>query len=234
MAIKIPNLLESTAAHGIVANANAINDANFVINHASDMYDTLYGSTIDGKQSTINEFLYKQIQSKFINASGSYDNSELEKLKTRVDNLTINQQYDLTNPILPSNIRIIGDTSEFLYDTDKQCTKIFGTIKLVCPRKSSWYVNIAIYEGYDTNGIVRANDQQYALATNMFIIYNNTDECIFNVNVPIYAKSISLTEYAIPDIPQKVSDLENDFKFVSTKLSDTDDETLVIEIKNKK
>lgn len=155
----------------------------------------------------------------------------IDKLQQRLDTLTIKKEYDLTQEQLDEDIQKGDSETDVLeYDSVQGMYKFFGQMIIKCPRKSSYQVNISLATLDD--GVMTVNAQQYALGENMFFVCDDTEQITLSSDVYIWIKSITLTEYKIPVIPKKVSQLDNDLDLVCTQVDDQQ-ENLIVKIGNK-
>lgn len=190
------------------------------------------------KQEQIETFTLEKVQKAFEDGSIPEEkvvlvgvSGKIDRLQQRLDTLTVKKEYDLTVEPLDEDVQKGESEKDILeYDSIQKMYKAFGEVRIKCPRKSSYYLNLSLQQLED--GVITANGEQYAIGENMFITFDNTDEIVFSSSIYIWIKSITLTEYKIPEIPKKVSELDNDLDLVYIK-ADNEQENLMIKIGNK-
>lgn len=146
----------------------------------------------------------------------------------RLDNLTLKDEYDLTQSISTTNISTGGNSGDvFEYDPIRQAYKAIGEIRIKCPRKSSYQVNLVLEKSND--GTITVNGQKYAIGNNMFFTCDDTDEIVLYIDQYVWMKALTVMEYKIPVIPKRVSELINDLNLVYSEV-DNSDENLFLNI----
>lgn len=153
-------------------------------------------------------------------------NAKIKRLEEVTGATTYRKQYDLTIDNGNGNGEIVCE--DMAYDNIQQMYKIFGEVKIKVPRKSSYYVNINVGVRFD-EGEIEVLGVRYPVQGNMTFVYEDVEEIMFSTNIYLWLRSITVQEYKQVAIPTKVSQLENDLKFVAVRVENEDN--LIIEIK---
>lgn len=152
--------------------------------------------------------------------------AKIKRLEEVTGATTYRKQYDLTIDNGNGNGEIVCE--DMAYDNIQQMYKIFGEVKIKVPRKSSYYVNINVGVRFD-EGEIEVLGVRYPVQGNMTFVYEDVEEIMFSTNIYLWLRSITVQEYKQVAIPTKVSQLENDLKFVAVRVENEDN--LIIEIK---
>ncbi len=149
--------------------------------------------------------------------------SSLQEVKQRLDYIIYSKRYDLTDPNLSDDLQ--GDYLS--YDNTLLLTKNNGNFTINVPRTSSYYLYLHIKNNPNATYIT-ANNIQYTIQEEMTLKFDNVNQLQFSSDNYIWLSEISVTEYKLPDVPTKLSQLENDQEFVASKVMD---DTLILTVK---
>lgn len=151
----------------------------------------------------------------------------LQEVKQRLDYLLYSKRYDLTDPNISSDLN--GDNLS--YDNTLLLTKNNGNFTINLPRTSSYYLYLHI-NNHPNAIYLTANNVQYPIQDEMTIKFDNVSQISFSTDNYIWLSEISVSEYKLPDIPTRLSQLENDQEFVASEVI-KQTETLNLIVKQK-
>lgn len=151
----------------------------------------------------------------------------LQEVKQRLDYLLYSKRYDLTDPNISSDLN--GDNLS--YDNTLLLTKNNGNFTINLPRTSSYYLYLHI-NNHPNAIYLTANNVQYPIQDEMTIKFDNVSQISFSTDNYIWLSEISVSEYKLPDIPTRLSQLENDQEFVASEVIEQT-ETLNLIVKQK-
>lgn len=151
----------------------------------------------------------------------------LQEVKQRLDYLLYSKRYDLTDPNISSDLN--GDNLS--YDNTLLLTKNNGNFTINLPRTSSYYLYLHI-NNHPNAIYLTANNVQYPIQDEMTIKFDNVSQISFFTDNYIWLSEISVSEYKLPDIPTRLSQLENDQEFVASEVTEQT-ETLNLIVKQK-
>lgn len=153
--------------------------------------------------------------------------STLQEVKQRLDYLLYSKRYDLTDPNISDDLN--GDNLS--YDNELLLTKNNGNFTINLPRTSSYYLYLHI-NNYPNATYLTANNVQYPIQEEMTIKFDNASQISFATDNYIWLSEISVTEYKLPEVPTKLSQLENDQRFIASEVIEQN-ETIKLIIKEK-
>lgn len=151
----------------------------------------------------------------------------LQEVKQRLDYLLYSKRYDLTDPNISSDLN--GDNLS--YDNTLLLTKNNGNFTINLPRTSSYYLYLHI-NNHPNAIYLTANNVQYPIQDEMTIKFDNVSQISFSTDNYIWLSEISVSEYKLPEIPTRLSQLENDQEFVASEVIEQT-ETLNLIVKQK-
>lgn len=151
----------------------------------------------------------------------------LQEVKQRLDYLLYSKRYDLTDPNISSDLN--GDNLS--YDNTLLLTKNNGNLTINLPRTSSYYLYLHI-NNHPNAIYLTANNVQYPIQDEMTIKFDNVSQISFSTDNYIWLSEISVSEYKLPEIPTRLSQLENDQEFVASEVIEQT-ETLNLIVKQK-
>lgn len=135
------------------------------------------------------------------------------------------KEYDLTSESSEGYDEIKSESKFF--DAVVNMCHFNGDVTINVPKKSSYKVLVSIGKCYE-DGIIIADKNKYSFLktseTCEFQVHN-VDKIQFNVNIDLWVDEIDVVE--ISGCPTRVSQLENDSKFVN---STVDNEILLLNI----
>lgn len=137
----------------------------------------------------------------------------LQEVKQRLDLLLYSKCYDLTSGIIPDDIS--GDNLAF--DNTLLLTKNNGNLYINLPRNSCYYLYLRIKNS--SAEYLTANNLNYAIQEQMTIKFDNTAQISFFTDNYVWFSEIAVAEYKLPEIPTRLSQLENDQEFVATSIT---------------
>lgn len=137
------------------------------------------------------------------------------------------KRYDLTDPNISSDLN--GDNLS--YDNTLLLTKNNGNLTINLPRTSSYYLYLHI-NNHPNAIYLTANNVQYPIQDEMTIKFDNVSQISFSTDNYIWLSEISVSEYKLPEIPTRLSQLENDQEFVASEVIEQN-ETLNLIVKQK-
>lgn len=153
--------------------------------------------------------------------------STLQEVKQRLDYLLYSKRYDLTDPNISDDLN--GDNLS--YDNELLLTKNNGNFTINLPRTSSYYLYLHI-NNYPNATYLTANNVQYPIQEEMTIKFDNASQIAFATDNYIWLSEISVTEYKLPEVPTRLSQLENDQRFIASEVIEQN-ETIKLIIKEK-
>lgn len=153
-------------------------------------------------------------------------NAKIKRLEEVTGVSTYRKQYDLTTDNGNGNGEIICE--DMVFDYTQLMYKVFGEVRIKVPRESSYYLNINVGQRFD-EGEITIGETKYPIQDNMTFVYEDVREIVFSTNIYLWIRTLTVQEYKQSKIPTKVSELENDLKFVAARIEN--DDNLVIEIK---
>lgn len=139
--------------------------------------------------------------------------STLQEVKQRLDYLLYSKRYDLTDPNISDDLN--GDNLS--YDNELLLTKNNGNFTINLPRTSSYYLYLHI-NNYPNATYLTANNIQYPIQEQMTIKFDNASQISFTTDNYIWLSEISVTEYKLPEVPTRLSQLENDQQFIASEV----------------
>ena len=142
-----------------------------------------------------------------------------------LSSLLYSKTYDMTDAVLDRDIT--ADKIE--YDNTLNMFYILGKVSIQVPRKSTYSLSLAIYDNFN-DACITANGREYPVQTSMTIPFKDVDTIEFSSDSYIWLQSVAVMETTFPTIPTKLSQLENDQRFVA---SDVENETLFLTIKER-
>lgn len=137
------------------------------------------------------------------------------------------KRYDLTDPNISSDLN--GDNLS--YDNTLLLTKNNGNFTINLPRTSSYYLYLHI-NNHPNAIYLTANNVQYPIQDEMTIKFDNVSQISFFTDNYIWLSEISVSEYKLPEIPTRLSQLENDQQFIASEVIEQT-ETLNLIVKQK-
>lgn len=123
------------------------------------------------------------------------------------------KRYDLTDPNISDDLN--GDNLS--YDSELLLTKNNGKFTINLPRTSSYYLYLHI-NNYPNATYLTANNVQYPIQEEMTIKFDNASQIAFSTDNYIWLSEISVTEYKLPEVPTRLSQLENDQRFIASEV----------------
>lgn len=144
---------------------------------------------------------------------------------TDLSDLLYSKTYDMTNAELDKDIR--ADNID--YDHTLGMFRLIGKVSIQVPRKSTYSLSLTLYDNIKEGNII-ANNIKYPIQTSMMIPFKSVEVIEFEADTYIWLQSISVIETTFPNIPTRLSQLENDQRFIASAVQQS---TLVLEIKEK-
>lgn len=229
------NITNNLVANNIQTNTsiNQINDnlSNVHIDLADKASYEIVDKIPDIKEVTNDKIVYfvpNLVQTGIRMKAYVKSDEEMVEIGTDADlsSLLYSKTYDMTDPQL--NYEDITAT-RMDYDNTLNMFYVTGKVYIRVPRKSSYSLSLTIYDNFK-EAYITANNIKYSVQTSMTIPYEDVDIIEFITEGYLWLQSITVMETTFPDIPTKLSQLENDQRFVASEVIETT-ETIKLIIK---